>query len=119
MGAMKRRTEAKVPARCRSSKGESKLDEEVENEQEQAEEKKESAPGEAAAGKPGDGMNESGRNDSQTGSPSAFVKGPSGNVPGEVAAKSGEFVVHPKGKLGTMTPEVEGSENKNGVAETS
>jgi hypothetical protein len=94
------------------------LDEEVEDEEEHTEEDEEGAPGETAAGELGDGVDETGRDDAETGFPAAFVKGADGNIARKIAAKGGEFVVNPEGKFSAITPQEKSAKDKNGVAET-
>jgi hypothetical protein len=99
-------------------RGATELDEEVEGEEEDAQEDEEGAPGEAAAGKLRDGVNEAGGDDAEAGLAAAFVEGADGNVARKIAAKRGELVVNPESKFGAIAPQEKSAENKNGVAET-
>jgi hypothetical protein len=62
-------------------------------------------------------MVEADGNDAEAGFAAAQIKGSGGDVAGEVAAEQGEFAIDPEGEFVTMTPQVEGAENKYGIAE--
>lgn len=94
-------------------------DEEVESEEAEAEKKEEGTPGKAAAGKLRDGVKKAGGDDAETRFATALIKGPDGNVTGEIAAQRGEFVVHPESKFGAIAPEEESAQNKDAVTEAS
>ena len=94
------------------------LDEEVEGEEEEAEKEEEGAPGKAATGELGHGLNEAGGDNDQARLTAALVERANGYITREIAAKGGKLVVHPEGKFVAMTPQGICADNKNTITET-
>ena len=93
------------------------LDKEVQEEEEHTEEKKEGAPREAALRKLRDGVQDRGRNDAKTRSPSRFIKRTRGDIAGKISAQEREFVFHPERKLFAIAPKIDGPDDENKVPE--
>ncbi|HXX56190.1 MAG TPA: hypothetical protein VEJ17_00180 [Candidatus Nitrosotalea sp.] len=79
-------------------------DEEVEKEEEEAKKNEENSQGESAAGKLSYGMDETGRNNTEPGLATTFVKGSGGDITRKIAAQGVKFVVNPEGELRPVAP---------------
>jgi hypothetical protein len=95
------------------------LDEEVEGEEEQAEDEEEGTEGEAALGETADRVEEASGDYAETGFGARKVERPDRFIARQIAAEGGELVLHPGGELVAITPEVQGAEQENPIAQTS
>jgi hypothetical protein len=95
------------------------LDEEVEGEEEESQDEEEGAKGETAVGEAADGMEKAGGDYAEARFGARKIKRTDGFVAGQVAAEGGEFVFHPDREFFAVTPQIEGAEKKNPVAEAS